>query len=578
MKQRFSICYSPERDLVSLLDAVKVSDIVIFITNIDDSEEACCDNLGDITMSCIRNIGVSGLCGWIQCIKHNKNENEMTKYGKRLLETEFGNGIKIINQNKQYQITLTLSTLSTTPLGFRKLRSYLLGDNINIVNNNKEMEISGYLRGSLLYLYSIIHITGVGNFNIKSVEKMNDPYSRNNRKSGGGSSSGEEESNGKIYIADESQYPSLNSLNKKENDDEYDMENEQTWPTVEELMEADKERKKLEKERLQEEYLYPEEVSESENENDEENENENDDEIDNEEEKKKKLEKRKEEEQNERDFADEVDTPSDIPARYRFMKYRGLESMRSSEWDPKENLPKEYNHLFEFENFIETEKRILNENEKLYNNLVYGGIFANNGKKDEKKSNGSGSGSEMMEIDNEEEVEVEESELEKNYISPNCYVRITLLINNNETIEKLKKLNVLILSSLFEHEEKMSVIHCRIQRNAVLNMNINNNNSTTNPANKNGLLFYNDPVKSKDLMEIHNGFRREKCKPIFSENNLNSDKHKFIRYLNDNGYYICTYYGYISFQPCPVLLFHLNEDGNVYYIIFIIYYFYYTIG
>lgn len=522
----------------------------MFITNIDGSEDECCDNLGDISMSCIRNIGVSGLCGWIQCLKHNKNENEMTKYGKRLLETEFGNGIKIINQNKQYQISLTLSTLSINPIGFRKLRSYMIADNVNIINNNSELEINGYLRGSLLGLYSIMHITGVGNFNIKSVEIVEDPYSRNNRKV--------VEEKRKIYISDESKYPSLNSLNKYNEDD-----NEQTWPTIEELMLADKERKKLEKEKLQEEYLYPEEISESEKSSDNEEEEENDDEKDDNKMKLENLKKRKEEEQNERDFADEVDTPSDIPARYRFMKYRGLESMRSSEWDPKENLPREYNQLFEFENFVESEKRIINENEKLYNNYVFGSYNnKNKSNKEIKKS------SDMMELEdnNGGEEEELESEMEKNYIKPNCYIKMILLIRNNEHLEKLNQLNVIILSSLFENEEKMSVIHCRIQRNAILNMNPNNNVDN----NKNGLLFYNDPVKSKDLMEIHNGFRREKCRPIFSENNLNSDKHKFIRYLNDNGYYICSYYGYISFEPCPVLLFHLNDDGNVY--IYILYY------
>ena len=62
-------------------------------------------------------------------------------------------------------------------------------------------------------------------------------------------------------------------------------------------------------------------------------------------------------------FPDEVDTPVDKEARLRFAKYRGLKSFRTSEWDPKENLPTEYAKIFQFANFQRTRKSVLAQGE-----------------------------------------------------------------------------------------------------------------------------------------------------------------------------------------------------------------------
>ena len=48
-------------------------------------------------------------------------------------------------------------------------------------------------------------------------------------------------------------------------------------------------------------------------------------------------------------IAQQMDTPADIAARTRFAKFRGLRSWRSSPWDPKENLPREYARVFAFQ-------------------------------------------------------------------------------------------------------------------------------------------------------------------------------------------------------------------------------------
>ena len=61
------------------------------------------------------------------------------------------------------------------------------------------------------------------------------------------------------------------------------------------------------------------------------------------------------------EFPDEMDTPLEVPARVRFQRYRGIESIRSTPWDPYENLPADYGKIFQFEDYKRTNKIIMSE-------------------------------------------------------------------------------------------------------------------------------------------------------------------------------------------------------------------------
>jgi pre-rRNA-processing protein TSR1 len=69
--------------------------------------------------------------------------------------------------------------------------------------------------------------------------------------------------------------------------------------------------------------------------------------------------KKKRDERDDLEFPDEVHVPTEIPARIRFQKYRGLQNFLHSPWDPYENLPPEYAKIFQFQNFSRSRKRIL---------------------------------------------------------------------------------------------------------------------------------------------------------------------------------------------------------------------------
>lgn len=57
----------------------------------------------------------------------------------------------------------------------------------------------------------------------------------------------------------------------------------------------------------------------------------------------------------------QIDTPTDMAARDRFARYRGLKSFRSSPWDAREGLPQAYSSTFAFENFKRAHKRYASE-------------------------------------------------------------------------------------------------------------------------------------------------------------------------------------------------------------------------
>jgi pre-rRNA-processing protein TSR1 len=69
-------------------------------------------------------------------------------------------------------------------------------------------------------------------------------------------------------------------------------------------------------------------------------------------------------------FPDEVDTPLAIPARQRFARYRGLRSLRTSEWDAYEDLPLDYARIFQFDDYRRTRRRV--EGEALEEGIAVG--------------------------------------------------------------------------------------------------------------------------------------------------------------------------------------------------------------
>ena len=247
-----------------------------------------------------------------------------------------------------------------------------------------------------------------------------------------------------------------------------------------------------------------------------------------------------------REFPDEVDTPSDQAVRVRFARYRALQSFRSSPWHNKESLPIHYSKIFQFENFSATQRRVLAQGhhaERVQSDLQ---LSSKKEAKDVHCDNSSGD-VEMLDED-----QVNASQMyglhsmilpnTDNYIKSGSYVEIVLKnVPRDATLMRITNQQPLVIFSMLAHENKVSVVHFTIQR-------------TEN---------YDGIIKSKDSLVFMSGFRTFRANPIFSESNLNCDKHKFERFLHHGRFSVATVYSQITYLPSPLLVFKELENGTL---------------
>lgn len=99
--------------------------------------------------------------------------------------------------------------------------------------------------------------------------------------------------------------------------------------------------------------------------------------------------------------------------------------------------------------------------------------------------------------------------------------------------------------SLLPNEHKMSVLNMRVKRHA-----------SSDPS--------QSVIKSKDPVILQIGFRRYVCSPIYSADTRGSanNVHKFQRYFLPGAPAIATAYLPVHYAPCPVLMFRYSDKAS----------------
>lgn len=533
-KQRFSFVNIPYGDLYAMLDVCRIADSVMLL----QSAERNIDEMGQHLLSCLFAQGLPAPLLVIQGLNNFsfKKQVDIRKSIQNSLTPWFTNE-KLHSLDSAQDGLLVVRTIGNQKMrqiSMRDYRPHLIAEHIAMDVSSEGSDsgtlcITGYLRGQSLSANDLMHLPQWGDYKISKIELAQEPIPLKKEKSHVMKDAIAPYSPMKLLEEPDQNQQSLVSEN-----DPDPMEGEQTWPTEEELLDAEKSKHKKQmlknvpkgtstyqaawiidsdegeissdEDDCNMEEMIDEESSEVDNDefdeyDDDDEEYEtisiaNDDakydaEMDMDEEA-LTLSKYKAAKENEL-FPDEIDTPFDEPARTRFQKYRGLKSFRTSPWDAKENLPLDYARIFKFSNFRNTKKRILSD------------------AKSEAK------------------------------IIPGFYVTIHISDVPTEFLKTHQCSSPIIAFGLLHHEQKMSVVHFLIKTHPNCDKNM--------------------VIKSKERMVFHVGYRQYYASPLYSQH-TNGNKHKFERYLGSSDALVATVIAPIIFSPASVLMFKEESNGK----------------
>ncbi|KAL6574370.1 hypothetical protein OROHE_001274 [Orobanche hederae] len=396
-KLRVKVLKAPHGDLLTCMEMAKVADLLAFVASASSPWEEnisnYIDSFGSQCLSVFKSIGLPSTAVLIRGLpSESKKKNELKNMCTSQLASKFPKKFNFYEDaadttDELHNFMRLFKAQTLTVPGWRSQRSYLVADKAGMLVDDESLGkctllLSGYLRARKLSINQLVHVSGVGDFQLSKIEVLKDPFPLIERRK-----------QNTMELDDAHDAEVLRSLHPDPMEQEqlvventpYPLAGEQTWPTEEEMAEADRNQKqgKLKKRTLprgtsdyQAAWIVDETDGEGSDSGDsddngmeldrgegrfdqkfkDEVESLNLEDIDNEtqnnsemiegenltrEQIEDEIKKIKEAHAEDQEFPDEVETPIDVPARKRFAKYRGLKSLRTSTWDPNvvERIP-----------------------------------------------------------------------------------------------------------------------------------------------------------------------------------------------------------------------------------------------
>lgn len=221
----------PDRDLIAVLDALKVADVVLIVA----AAGVVADEKAQALMAAMRAQGVPTVVGALQGLPHlpPKHHLKAKRAAHEWFEHEFSTGPKVLPLDSVEEgggLLRVLAEVHVEQLHWRSVRPYLVADRVHWEPHGEgaawgTLHVSGYLRGGPLAANSLVHVTGYGEAQLLRVAGGFDPYAFK-----------------KPHPGDQ---PMLSVLAESDQPTDLARENEvdpfaaeQTWPTEEELREA----------------------------------------------------------------------------------------------------------------------------------------------------------------------------------------------------------------------------------------------------------------------------------------------------------------------------------------------------
>ncbi|KAM9734316.1 pre-rRNA-processing protein TSR1 homolog [Menidia menidia] len=563
-KQRFIFLNQSTDDMHSLLDVAKIADSLVFVL---DCTEAW-DSYGEHCLSCLFAQGLPShalVCQGVSDIPLKKKVESRRALSK-ITEARFPDA-RLFPLDTEQDATLLLRHLGSQrqrKLGFRSRRSHVLAQHVTFTPNSPAdgtgggptglgtLCVSGYVRGRPLQVDRLVHISGHGDFQLSQIDAPSDPLPLNfptrPAKPGKGDVEMQEGNEGEAPVrvlmkADPSCRENLQA------EAEVDpMDGEQTWPTESELLEAEEAQKNKRVMKVpkgtsdyQATWIIDEDEENGDIDDDDESDDDDDmmdDAVEGEDEEINSQEpgsgctSEVDEDGEDEEEEEEVCSTERTGAEQRYDEHmdeaaeeeelKRYREARSHELFPDEvDTPRDVPAKVRYQRFRGLKSFRSSPWDSMENlPLDYSRIF------------------QFQSFERTRRRILAEAAAEDEGAMNGWYVTLHVVDVPSSVMESVQSGKPLVLVSLLPHEQKMSVMHVLVRRH---------------PSNT-------EPIKSKEELVFHCGFRRFRASPIFSQHTA-ADKHKMERFLQLDAPTVVSIYAPITFPPSGVLLFKQRNDG-----------------